>query len=194
MTKRKTPVGAVSRVNTADERVTDYTEGGLRETGSDLDVALSGNGFFAVQADSGVVYTRNGSFNLDDEGYLILAGIGRVLGTDGPIRLTTDKISVDGHGTILDRTTRTNVAQLQIVDFADYRQLTKVTGGVFRANGQPQAAADVKVTQKWVEDSNVSMMNEMTAMITGQRSLQSASQILKMYDQLIDRAVQLGSM
>jgi len=55
----KTPVGVVSWVNTADERVTDYTEGGIRETGDALDVGLIGNGFFVVDTGQGPVYTRN---------------------------------------------------------------------------------------------------------------------------------------
>lgn len=72
----KTEVGPVSRMNIADERVTDYTEGGIRETGYALDVGLTGNGFFVIETDNGEVYTRNGSFNLNNEGYLILPGMG----------------------------------------------------------------------------------------------------------------------
>lgn len=191
----KTPIGAASRVNTAVQRVTDYTEGGLKETGSALDAGLTGNGFFVIQTNNGVVYTRNGSFNLDDQRYLNLAGVGRVLGTNGqPIRLTTDKVGIDKQGNIFNEETGQLFGRLRIVDFADYGQLTKVTGGVFRANVQPQNAANVNVTQKYVESSNVSPMDEMTAMMTGQRALQSSAQILKMYDQLTERALQLGSM
>ena len=96
----KTQVGTVSRMNIADERVTDYSEGGLRETGSPLDVGLTGNGFFVVQTNNGVVYTRNGSFNLDDQRYLVLPGVGRVLGTNGPIQLNTDEVGIDSQGNI----------------------------------------------------------------------------------------------
>ena len=56
----KTPVGTVSRMNIADERVTDYSEGGIRETGAAMDVGLTGSGFFAIQTDNGVVYTQIG--------------------------------------------------------------------------------------------------------------------------------------
>lgn len=189
----RTPIGTASRVNTAVERVTDYTEGGLRETGSCLDLALMGNGFFVVQTGGGNVYTRDGSFNLDNQGYLRLDGVGRVMGTNGPIRLTTDDISVDRQGNIRSADGRQYFGTLRLVDFADYDQLTKITGGVFRANGQPQNA-DVSVKQRYIEDSNVSMVDEMTAMMTSQRTLQSSAQVLKMYDQVIGKAVQLGSM
>ncbi|MCI8292698.1 MAG: flagellar hook-basal body complex protein [Hespellia sp.] len=127
----KTEVGPVSRMNVADERVTDYSEGGIRETGNSLDVGLTGRGFFAVQSGNGIVYTRNGSFSLDQEGYIILQGIGRVQGTNGPIRLTTDDITIDGLGNITSANGLQRFGQLQIVDFADYNQLTKVTGDLF---------------------------------------------------------------
>ena len=64
----KTAVGTVSRMNIGGERITDYTDGGVRETGASMDVSLIGAGFFEIQTDNGMVYTRNGSFNLDDAG------------------------------------------------------------------------------------------------------------------------------
>ena len=114
----KTPVGTVSRMNIADERVTDYSEGGIRETGAAMDVGLTGSGFFAIQTDNGVVYTRNGSFNLDNNGYLLLPGVGRVLGTNGPIQLTTDEIVIDKQGNITNEGGTQFFGTLRIVDFA----------------------------------------------------------------------------
>lgn len=189
----RTPVGVSSRVDTAAERVTDHSEGAMKETGRNLDLALAGNGFFVIQTGNGNVYTRNGSFNIDDQGYLRLDGVGRVMGTNGPIRLNTDDVVVDGQGNIRSNENGQYFGRLRLVDFNNYGQLTKITGGVFRANGQPQNA-DAAVRQKFVEDSNVSMIDEMTAMMTGQRVLQSSAQVLKMYDQLIAKAVQIGSM
>lgn len=189
----KTPVGTVSRMALVDERVTDYTEGALRETGGSLDVALSGNGFFTIQTSNGTVYTRNGSFNLDNQGYLILQGFGRVMGVNGPIQLPTDKVSIDRNGNITSTDGRQYYGTLQVVDFADYNQLTKISGGMFRAGGQAQAAQGTFVTQEYIEDSNVSMVDEMTSMMSGQRALQSAAQVLRMYDQLTARMSQIGS-
>lgn len=189
----KTQVGMVSRMNIADERVTDYSEGGLRETGSPLDVGLTGNGFFAVQTNNGIVYTRNGSFNLNDDRYLVLPGVGLVLGTDGPIQLPTDSVGIDKQGNITSEDGYETYGTLRIVDFADYNQLTKITGGVFQAAGAPQAARDVTVTQRYTEYSNVSMAEEMTRMMSGQRVLQGSAQILKIYDQLVGKIVTIGS-
>lgn len=190
----KTAVGTVSRMNIADERVTDYTEGGIRETGDALDVGLTGNGFFVIDTGEGPVYTRDGSFNLDNEGYLTMPGVGRVQGTNGAIRLTTDNIIIDKQGNIISEDGNQFFGTLQIVDFADYGQLTKISGSVFRANAQPQAAdRGTTVTQRYLEDSNVSMAEEMTRMISSQRILQSSAQLLKIYDQLEAKMVTLGS-
>lgn len=191
----KTAVGTVSRMNIAAERVTNYAEGGLRETGGALDVGLTGNGFFAIQTNNnGVVYTRNGSFNLDDERYLVLPGVGRVLGEDGgPIQLTTDKVGIDKQGNITTEDGYQDFGRLRVVDFENYDQLTKITSGVFEAAGQPQEAENAKVNQRYTEYSNASMAEEMTRMMSGQRVLQGSAQIIKMYDQLIGKIATLAS-
>lgn len=189
----KTEVGPVSHVNAADERVTDYTEGGIRETGYPLDVGLTGDGFFVIQTDNGEVYTRNGSFNLDNQGYLILPGMGRVMGTNGPIQVDTDDLAIDTQGRITNADNGRYYGTLEIVDFADYAQLTKVTGGVFQAAGNPVAARNAVVTQMYLEDSNVNLAEQMTAMMSSQRVLQGSAQILRMYDQMISRSTTLGS-
>ncbi len=188
----KTQVGTVSRMNIADERITDYSEGGLRETGGPLDVGLTGNGFFAIQTNNGIVYTRNGSFNLDDQRYLVLPGIGRVMGANGPIQLPTDEVAIDSQGNITTEDGLQYFGRIQTYDFADYNQLTKITGGVFEANGAPQVS-NTKITQKYTEYSNVNMAEQMTRMMSGQRVLQGSAQILKIYDQLVGKIVTIGT-
>lgn len=190
----KTPVGVVSRVDTVAERVTDHTQAGVRETANTLDFALNGNGFFVIQAGNGAVYSRNGSFSLDNEGYLCLDGTGRVMGENGPIYLPTDDIAVDEHGNIKNAATGQFYDRLRVVDFADYGQLEKISGGVFRAGGAAQEAENTVVIQRSLEDSNVSMVDEMTAMMSGQRTIQSAAQLLKMYDQLTAKMAQTGTL
>jgi flagellar basal-body rod protein FlgG len=190
----KTPVGTVSRMNVADQKVTNYEDGILRETGRALDVALTGKGFFVIQTENGNVYSRNGSFNLDNEGYLVQQGVGRVMGTNGPIRLNTDDIAIDSQGNITSADGFQYFGKIQVVDFEDYATLNKTAGGVFTADAQPQIVANPVMKHKCTEASNVSMVEEMTAMMSGQRVLQSSSQVLKMYDQLMGKAIQTGTL
>lgn len=187
------PVGTANQIVMADRTVTDYSEAGYETTASSLDFALSGRGFFSIQTAGGTVYTRNGSFALDDQGYLFLPGVGRVLGKNGPVRLGTDKIAVDSSGRIYTKDGNRYLGRLAIVDFQNYdTQLNKTAGDVFTANVQGRAV-DGDVVQQALERSNVDAVGEMTQMMGSQRALQSSAQVLKMYDQLIGKIVtQLG--
>lgn len=186
-------LGRMNRIVTADRNYTDQSEGGYLSTDSVLDFALKGKGFFAIQSANGTVYTRNGSFTLDDAGYLTLPGVGRVLGQNGPIYLGTDKIAADSSGNIYTENGGQLLGRLSVVDFQDYdTQLTKTTGDVFVANGAG-TPVNGEVAWKALENSNVDPIQEMTQMMGSQRALQSSAQILRLYDQLIGKVVtQLG--
>ncbi len=188
------PLGTMAMIRASDETVTDFTNTAYAPTRNSLDFALSGSGFFSVQTANGVVYTRNGSFTLDDQGYLYLPTIGRVLGENGPIRLGTDKIKVDSSGTIYSEDGNTRYGTLRIVDFQNYdTQLVKTTGNVFIAPNGGATPANAKVVGSALESSNVDAVDQMVQMMSSQRALQSSAQVMKMYDQLIGKIVsQLG--
>lgn len=199
-------IGSVSMIRAAGSTETSYEQGTLDETGGILDFALTKPGFFTVQDQAGNrIYTRNGSFHIDDEGYLSLSTLGRVLGDDGnPIQLPTDHITVDQVGNIYEEpikglgseedgnSTEDNEAvllgKIGVVDFADYTQLVKGNNGTFTSNAQANAT-DGGIKWKMLERSNTDAIDEMTAMITSQRASQSAAQVLKMYDQLMSKIV-----
>lgn len=185
-------LGQTSLILAPDETVTNFDQGSFDPTDRPLDFALEGKGFFEIQRPDGTMaYTRNGSFTLDDQGYLSFPQGGRVMGTDGPLALLTDRIKVDAEGRITDERTKAPLGQLRIADFNDYGALVKTGEGMFQ-NGDQQnltaGAAGARVLQKNLEESNVVGMNEMVAMMTDQRSLQSSSQILKIYDQILGKA------
>lgn len=182
-------IGEESYILAPDQLYVNYTQGSYKETGLTLDFAIQGDGFFAIQTDDGVEYTRSGSFCLDEQGRLSLAGKGTVLGTDGqPITLYTDQITADGAGRIYTQDGAYQ-GQLGVYIFADNGQLAKGESGLFQANGQQaQLQAQPQVSWKCVEESNVDMLQEMSRMLTAQRSLQSGAQVLKLYDGLLTKA------
>lgn len=183
-----TDLNTTSMILTEDDVYTDFRQGALEETGNVFDFALEGAGFFQIQTDDGIVYTRNGSFLLDQDGYLSLPNVGRVMGANGPVLFNTDKIKADINGRLYVGEDDTYVDNFALVDFDDYTQFQKVGEGLLTMpNGQPMPA-DTPVLWKTVERSNVDMMEEMTSMISSQRTLQSASQLLKMYDQMMGKA------
>lgn len=194
---KRTPIGTTAMIQATNARVTNYEQGALEPTEMDLDVALQGNGFFVIQtADDELVYSRNGSFITDDEGYLAMPSVGRVMGTNGPIRLTTDNVTIDANGQITNSDTAEYYATLQLVDFEDYAALIKGNNGTFTAGEEAveQNPENLQVVQGMLERSNTSMVDEMTSMIAAQRSLQAAAQMIKMYDTLDGRTVTIGSM
>lgn len=181
-------IGEQSYIRTTSNIYTDYTQGVLEPTDIPLDFAIHGEGFFAVRDGEGnVAYTRNGSFSLDNEGYLYLAGGGRVLDPQGQaIKLSTDKITADARGIIYYEEGGA-LGQIGVYTFADNAALERNEMGLFVGNGA-QAGEGGAVLNGYLERSNTDITKQMTDMITYQRSLQSATQIMKMYDDLMTKA------
>ena len=171
-----------------DQLYTDYTQGSLEETSLPLDFAIEGEGFFAIDTGNGVAYTRAGSFTLDNEGYLCLSELGRVLDREGnPIQLPTDRLEADKEGGLFTEGGE-YLGTLGVYMFEDNNALERTPYGLFTGEGA-QVNEDVVIHHKWVERSNVSMVKEMVKMMTTQRALQSAAQMSKIYDQVITKAV-----
>jgi len=137
---------------------TDFSQGVLTPTGSALDLALSGKGFFAVNGPSGPLYTRNGSFQLSSSGQLTTSDGYAVRDASGqPIQTPSQapiEVGADGSLTQSGET----LGQLQIVDFQDRSALQKLGNSYFSVNDpkiQPISAPDTTVQQGKVENSNV---------------------------------------
>ncbi|SHJ31252.1 flagellar hook-basal body protein [Parasporobacterium paucivorans] len=182
------PIGETSMGKAGVGNVTGFTQGALYNTGGVLDVALTGEGFFKVQTGEGMVYTRDGAFSIDAEGFLSLQGIGRVMGSQGPIRMRTDDVSIDSRGNIYEAGNTEPSGKISIADFQDYGLLQKQDNGMFTTI-QPELNSDTVMQWKYLETSNVDTMTEMTQMMGSQRSIQSSAQVLKMYDQLMGKIV-----
>lgn len=166
----------------------DYTQGGFVETENPMDFALTKPGFFQVQTEEGeTLYTRMGAFYLDDDRYLTVSGVGRVLGTDGaPIQLTTDDFNMQPDGTLTDQQGNA-MGTIGVVDFNDYQQLVKEDSNMF-SSAEAGNPVDGGIRWKAQEASNVNGLEQMTAMISSQRALQSAAQVLKIYDNIQQKA------
>lgn len=188
----RTPIGSASLMDTANEAVTDFSEGNLTETDRSLDFAIEGDGFFAVQGSGGTLYTRNGNFSIDEGGYLQLKGQGRVLGADGnPIHVGTDELTADAQGDLTAG--GVPVGKLAVYRFPNNAAL-KVTGeGMFQGTGASLANSP-QIRWKSLESSNVDMTQELTGAVSSQRQLQTCSQALKMYDAVLDQAVDIAKL
>lgn len=182
-----TPINNVSIIRTMEENNTIHSQGTLEETGSMTDFAIKGAGFFAIDNQGQILYTRNGSFNIDEEGYLFLEGSGRVQGEFGDIYIGTDKFDFAEDGSIIvDDEVIDNIV---IYDFPDYNDLNKFGEGMFTSDVEPDLVEYPVIAHKTVERSNVNVTEELTDILSSQRALQTAAQALKIYDMINDKAV-----
>lgn len=179
-------LGPASYILAPSQLHTDYSQGYLEPTGLLLDFAIEGDGFFAIETPDGAAYSRSGNFSLDEEGYLCLPGEGRVLDASGnPILLGTDQITADNSGALFSED-GTMLARLGIYTFNDNGQLERNPRGLY--TGQGAQVAEGLIHWKSLERSNVDLVKQMVTMISSQRALQSAAQLSKMYDQLLNKA------
>ncbi len=189
------PLGITSKIRTAQRTYVNYEQGAFQPTDGIYDFALGGNGFFCIDTANGVQYTRNGSFRVDEEGYLMLNNLGRVQGRGGqPIQINNENFVVT-NGTIYgydeDGVSR-ELGSLRVVDFeGEYQDvLHKEDYGLYSTDVAPREVPQGETAVMWktLERSNADLVEEMTSMITSQRALQSAAQMLKMYDQIMNKS------
>lgn len=183
-------IGRQSYIRAASETYTDFTQGAPEPTGLSLDFCIVGDGFFAVQDEAGeIAYTRMGNFSLDDEGYLCLPGYGRILDPDGQeVYLGTDKVTADQDGLIYYKGEGGGlIGRVGVYSFEDNGELEFNERGLFTGEGA-QPSEDFSIWHGYLERSNTDMVKQMTEMITYQRALQSAAQVSKMYDQVMNHA------
>jgi flagellar basal-body rod protein FlgF len=170
-----------ARVYAMSERPgTDFTPGALQETGRDLDVAIGGEGWLAVQAaDGSEAYVRTASLNIDALGMLRTGSGLPVMGNAGPIAVPPEqKIEIGQDGTISIRAlgeapnVLAEVDRLKLVN-PDLKQMEKGEDGLMRFKGpQPLADATVRITSGFLESSNVNAVEEMTAILSLSRQFE----------------------
>lgn len=171
---------------------TDFTDGSRKVTGGLLDFAIEGNGFFTVQDETGkVYYTRNGNFNISGEGdnkYLVTSQGQFVLDDKGQkIHLPEDisDLSVSEEGVL--GTGKGTIANLGIAEFKNPDGLLATGNTMYEASevsGEAVKAEKSSVLQGSLENSNVSLADEMTLLIRAQRSYSLASTALRTADEM----------
>jgi flagellar basal-body rod protein FlgF len=175
----------------------DLAQGSLDQTKNPLDVAINGDGFFVVQTPAGERYTRDGSFQIDNQGQLVNGSGYPVLGNSGPIRFQqTDKqvqVASDGNITVLEGTNRIDSvrAKLRIVNFSRPQRLVKEGSNLYSAGEGNAAQVDTKstVAQGFVERSNVNAVTEMSRMIEINRMYTQMATLLQQQHDLHKSAI-----
>ena len=181
------------------ENYTDYSQGSFRITDNTYDLALSGEGFFAIEftnkaGETSTKYTRAGQFTLNKEGYLVTQEGDYVLDSQNRrIQLNTlIDSSIDSNGTIFQNGQR--IAQIQVADFANYDYLEKYGETYYQPiEGAEMITADATVNSGCLEMANVQIVSEMVNLISITRAYESNQKIIQTYDNTLEIAAnQLG--
>jgi len=189
-----------------NEVYTNFEQGSLKETQSDFDFALDGRGFFTVSTPWGERYTRNGSFHLGREGYLVTKEGFQVLGENGPIRVKANNFQVDRNGGVWINAAYPDDPEimvsrernqwdepvlldtLKIVEFEVDRYLLKQGSSLFRDTeiSGPAIIAEGNsrpvVLQGFRETSNVDPVMEMVKMIEVNRAYEANQRMIQAED------------
>jgi flagellar basal-body rod protein FlgG len=185
----------------AAERI--FTQGNLQQTSNDYDLAIQGNGFFQVLMPDGTLsYTRDGSFQKDNQGQLTTAG-GYVIqpAITIPIDALSLTVSRDGIVSVTQpgTTTPNQLGQLQLVSFLNPAGLQANGENLYtetNASGTPVANIPGTnglgaILQGYVETSNVNVVEEMVNMITAQRAYELNSKAVTTSDQMLQKLTEL---
>ncbi len=166
----------------------DFTGGAIAQTGNDLDIALQGNGFLAVQTPDGERWTKAGSLKIDNTGLLVDTNGNPVLSQGGQIRFAPNETDIrfNRDGSIL--TSAGNKGFLRIVEFDNPQELVREGDNLY-SGGTPVLSDSTVVIQGAIERSNVSGVLQIAEMIRVNRSYQSIAKLMQSQDELRSKAI-----
>ena len=176
-----------------------FTSGNLRSTGSSLDIAVEGSGFFQLSMPGGETgYTRAGMFHVNGQGEVVTnEGYALEPALNIPANATSITISKDGivSVTVPGQGTPQQVGTLELAQFQNPAGLEARGGNIYvvtSASGDPSTTVPGTdgagtLVQGFVEDSNVSVVEEMVAMILGQRAYEANSKVIRTADEMLQQ-------
>ena len=176
-----------------------FTQGNLQQTGNTLDVAINGNGFFQVTMPDGTIsYTRDGEFQLDNQGRVVTSsGYPVIGGVTVPANATSVSIASDGLVTasIPGNVTPQSIGTLTLASFINPPGLNPAGQNLYTesaASGQPTTGTAGlnglgTLSQGFVETSNVNVVQELVSMIQTQRSYEMNSKAIQTSDQMLQK-------
>ena len=174
-----------------------HTQGNIQQTNNSFDVAVQGNGFFQIlHPDGTVVYTRDGSFSLDQNGQIVTAN-GYTLEPSITVPPNTMSVTIGSDGTVsalvAGDTTPSQIGTINLVQFINPTGLEAIGQNLYRqsaASGDPQEGTPGldglgTLIQGALESSNVNVVEELVNMIETQRAYEMNSKAISTTDQML---------
>jgi flagellar basal-body rod protein FlgG len=184
----------------------DFSQGRIEETNKTLDLAIEGEGFFVIDTDKGLKYTRNGNFTLSNEGALVTSEGHKVLGEGGEIyipdlhKAQINQLTITQEGNIL--LGRDKIDKLQVVVFPEDEtghNVLKYEGHNLYTAPDEYAyesvdASGYRIHQGFLETSNVNVLMEMVEMIQLNIAMQIDQKVIKTQDSSLQQANDVGKL
>lgn len=164
---------------------TDFSQGPIKYTGNELDVALSSKGFFKVETPNGLRYTRDGAFSINAQGILVTGSGDAVLGQNGPITVEGGQVSIGRDGQVVVNNESSD--KILVVDFDEPQLLRKEGESYYSYQGENKGIStksDAEIQQKYLESSNVNPTQEVIKMIETYRAFESVEKAIQSIDAL----------
>ncbi len=185
---------AENKGNNQIKSVQDFSQGELEQTDNPLDFALSGPGFFTVESEGKEVYTRNGHFNVDRDGFLRTMDGKAVLGQGGWINIAPDgiqpgELNVNSEGEIY--ADGELMGKFQISTFEPTVELRQMGNACFIPKDQrtwPTTVEEPHIIQGRLEESNVNPVDEMVQLLELHRNFESSQKTLQLIDEVLSKA------
>lgn len=159
--------------------VRDLSQGQLSATDNTLDVAIEGDGYFAVDTPDGLRYTRNGHFRMDDAGMIVTSqGFPLMQTGDQPLIIAPNEneIRIGKDGSVSSE--NGSIGTIRVVTFDNQFNLKATGNGLYNSTDAAIDKTDASVRQGYVEESNVQPIVEMTKMIDIMRNYEGAQNLI----------------
>lgn len=173
-----------------DEAYLLTTQGQLKSTGLPHDFAINGEGYFVLEGPNNeMLYTRDGSFGVDEQGRLVSKEGYPVLMSNGGYAFVNDEDLKMGMNGQLQAGNQTY--QFMLVQLEEVAQMQQVGANNYTYQGQPTAVTfeNTEVLQRMVEGSNINVVDEMSNLMSASRSYQMNSKVLQAMDQITNQSV-----
>jgi flagellar basal body rod protein FlgG len=181
-----------SSVNEQMLRGSIMKQGTVIQSQKSTDLAIAGNGFFTVQTEEGIFYTRRGDLEVNERGELCTATGGLILGQSGALRVDDNQFTIDSQGIVYIDNNK--IDQLKIVDFSNTEALQYRGQGLYETQETPNPVnSGTRVLQGFIEQSNVKSVDEMLELVKTSRHFEASQRVMHIANNLLSNAInQLG--
>ena len=171
---------------------TQTQQGTFVQSGVPHELALAGEGYFEVQTDEGLLYTRRGDFHVNEQGELATTTGARLMGKGGVLRVDDNPFTIDRSGALF--IDQHQVEQINVVQFSDSNALNYKGQGLYESLEKPlPTSSATHVLQGYLEQSNVKSVDEMMDMVKTSRHFEATQRVMRTADGLLSMAInQLG--